>query len=708
MRTNMMMLAAVLCSSAAYGDTFFVDSSADSVDAVPGDGVCATGGGVCTLRAAIMEANALAGDDRIDVPAGVFMLSLAGDGEDAAATGDLDITDDLRIVGAGRDDTVINGIGADRVFHIFGASVDLFDLTLRGGVRPGDDGGGVRDNGPGSLTLTRVRLTDNSAKHGGGLNKMAGHLILEDCLLDENAASHNGGGVYLVGAGDLEATRTTFDHNTCVDDGAGLLYGGTGDATLGGCSFVSNDSADNVGGAGLSMAGGTAKVVDCSFESNTAVNSVGGLYVAGANVFVLRQSRFASNLAATGGVGGVGASSIATVDVDDVEVADNSGDEKGAGAFFDGCSNGSLTRCTVSGNHLAGLGVINRGGGLYLNSGNWTTTDCTFDGNTASDGVGGGLMMEGVGGLTLVRCTISNNVSTAPMGAAGGLGYAATLPGVAINCTFSGNTASVGGGGVGTISDLTFTNCTFADNEALGGVGGAIFGFGVGTIELENTILAASALGANCGGVALFVSNGNNIDADGSCALAGPADQGGVDPLIGPLQNNGGPTRTHALLVGSPAIDAGADVFCPGEDQRGVFRPFDGVGNGTATCDIGAFELTDCNGNGQDDALDVLDATSTDCNTNVVPDDCEIDTDADGVIDDCDNCIDTSNPGQEDTDGNSVGDACEAGVGAIAPSGGCGTGLCATGAIPFMPLMLIGLRLSRRRISRRRRWERGP
>ncbi len=691
MRTYLMVLAALFFCSNACGDTFFVDSTADSADAVPGDGVCATGGGACTLRAAIMEANALAGDDVIEVPVGVYMLSLAGDGEDAAMTGDLDITETLRIEGAGQDDTIINGIGADRVFHIMGATVALFDLTVRGGARPGDNGGGIRDNGPASLTMTRVRVTDNSAKDGGGVYKTGGALTLEDCLFDENIASLSAGGAYHVAvAGEnLEVTRTTFDHNTCADDAGGLFYSGTGDTTLGGCSFLSNQSADNIGGAALTMGGGTAKLVGCTFESNTAVSNVGGLYVSGANTLILRDSRFASNAAAAGIGGGLTAAIIATVDIDDLEVVNNSGREKGAGAFLDGCINGSVTRATFTGNHLTGGGAPNMGGGLYLKDGNWTTTECTFHDNTASDGAGAGLFMEGVGGLTALRCAFTNNASTAPTGAGAGLGYTASVPGVVINSTFSGNTASASGGGVATMADMAFTNCTFAENQALSGIGGAMFAIGIAMVELENTLLAPGVLGTNCGaGGGVFVSNGNNIDSDGSCALAGPDDQSGVAPLIGPLQDNGGPTLTHALLVGSPAIDAGADVFSPGEDQRGVFRPFDGTGNGTATCDIGAFELTDCNGNGVADAMDILDATSTDCNTNAIPDDCELDTDGDGVI-----------------------DACAAGAAPApappaapaAPAGGCGTGLCATGAAPFMPLMLIGLRLSRRRTLRRRR-----
>src|SRR5437660_359344 len=106
-------LAAALLP-AAQAATFTVDSTLDAVDAHPGDGVCATATNVCTLRAAIQEANALAGADTINVPAGMYTLSIPGSFEDEAATGDLDITDDLTLIGAGARSTIIDGGGLDR------------------------------------------------------------------------------------------------------------------------------------------------------------------------------------------------------------------------------------------------------------------------------------------------------------------------------------------------------------------------------------------------------------------------------------------------------------------------------------------------------------------------------------------------------------------------------------------------------------------
>src|SRR3989442_3563837 len=98
--------------------TFTVNDTADAVDAAPGNGSCATAGGTCTLRAAIQEANAHTGADTIMVPAGTYLLTIPGRGEDAAVTGDLDITDDVTITGAGADSTIVDGNRIDRLFEI--------------------------------------------------------------------------------------------------------------------------------------------------------------------------------------------------------------------------------------------------------------------------------------------------------------------------------------------------------------------------------------------------------------------------------------------------------------------------------------------------------------------------------------------------------------------------------------------------------------
>lgn len=113
-----------------------VDRLDDAVDAVPGDGVCATAPEPgCSLRAAIQEANALPGPDDIILPAGTFLLSRAGADENAASTGDLDVTDALSIVGAGSEATIVDGAALDRVMDLLPADsprdVELTDLTLR-------------------------------------------------------------------------------------------------------------------------------------------------------------------------------------------------------------------------------------------------------------------------------------------------------------------------------------------------------------------------------------------------------------------------------------------------------------------------------------------------------------------------------------------------------------------------------------------------
>ena len=161
--------------------TFEVDSTTDAVDANPGDAVCDDGFGRCTLRAAIMEAKNLAGRVAINLPAGTYALSIAGREEDAAATGDLDLADDLAITGDGADTTIVDGGGLDRVFHILpGSTVDITGVAVRNG-NPGDaSGGGIFNDKGGTLTLTDSTVAGNSAATLDGGISNNGELDIRD------------------------------------------------------------------------------------------------------------------------------------------------------------------------------------------------------------------------------------------------------------------------------------------------------------------------------------------------------------------------------------------------------------------------------------------------------------------------------------------------------------------------------------------------
>src|SRR5216117_1327519 len=144
-----MAVAALLGSPApALGASFTVNATHDAVDASPGDGVCADAGGACTLRAAVMEANALPGADEISLPAGFYRINIEGADEDAAASGDLDILEDVRIRGPGHDAAIIAAASGtnrlhDRVLDVLRGYATISGMNLVQGVTDGL-GGGIR------------------------------------------------------------------------------------------------------------------------------------------------------------------------------------------------------------------------------------------------------------------------------------------------------------------------------------------------------------------------------------------------------------------------------------------------------------------------------------------------------------------------------------------------------------------------------------
>jgi hypothetical protein len=241
-------------------------------------------------------------------------------------------------------------------------------------------------------------------------------------------------------------------------------------------------------------------------------------------------------------------------------------------------------------------------GGLAVLSGSTVTVnDCVIKDNVGRNG--GGVLAEGGSTLYMNGCTISGNSSPdlAPNDGGYGGGGISNVNSTAnlTNCTISGNSASDDvygyGGGIlngGSSATTTLLNCTVADNSASGspGRGGGFYNASGCTITFKNTIVANNTAtgGGNNGynqGSGTVTSYGYNIDSEDSCGFTDISDQINTDPLLGPLQDNGGATPTCALLGVSPAVDAGTCSGAPTTDQRGATRPQG------ASCDIGAYEL---------------------------------------------------------------------------------------------------------------------
>jgi CSLREA domain-containing protein len=251
--------------STARAASFTVDSIADAVDANPGDGACGDLTGKCTLRAAIMETNALAGADTIVLPAGTYTLAIAGAGEDAAATGDLDITDEVTITGAGQSTTIIDGGGVDRVIHVLiGSHADIAGVTVQNGVA--NEGGGIWNFG--TLTLIDSTVSGNSAVSGGGIYTFNIDQIatITGSTVSGNATSNDGGGITNSG-GTLDITNSTVSSNSGLV-GGGIYSDGTAE-------FINTIIADSPFGGDCSGAGFTSLGHNLDSDGSCGLAGVG-------------------------------------------------------------------------------------------------------------------------------------------------------------------------------------------------------------------------------------------------------------------------------------------------------------------------------------------------------------------------------------------------------------------------------------------------
>ncbi len=281
-RSRGLVLAAslvLLCAAAARAEDITVNVFEDVPDADAFDGVCdanlSVDGLQCSLRAAIQHANATPGEDRIIVPAGLYRLRLRGDGENAGATGDLDITDDVLIEGAGAGETIVDAKKAkDRVFDVLGsARATISGLTLRSGKAPAtESGGGVRCLGAETTVANCAILKCRAGDDAGGIDVQGGTVYVFDTWIDRCKAKDDGGAMDVDG-GEVVIQRCAFTRNRAKSEGGGIENSGSFVSIQN--STISANKARGSGGISLED-GGVLGLDFCTIAKNKA-KSGGGI-----------------------------------------------------------------------------------------------------------------------------------------------------------------------------------------------------------------------------------------------------------------------------------------------------------------------------------------------------------------------------------------------------------------------------------------------
>jgi CSLREA domain-containing protein len=428
--------------------------------------------------------------------------------------------------------TVFENTADRRGGGIYCSKLTMNQTNVSGNITYGD-GGGIYAKSLANITTSTIsgNSASNSFSRGGGIFS-SGSLSIDRSVVSNNevvTGINDGGGIF--SRGNAQISDSTVSQNTATSSGGGIAVDGTGSLTLI-RTIVSNNSAGHSGG--IDVSSGATTIVGCSITGNQAGDRGGGIICLG------------------------------PLAVSDSRIVGNTAGSEGGGIFCYGAL--SLTNTTVESNEAGG-----DGGGAF-SYGNIFAESCTISNNVASES-GGGVVANG--SIQLSNSTISQNTATSLAGGIWCRGPTATIS----HSTIYRNRSSGAGGGVFMDSGaLSLDNSIVAGNFAESGLDA--------TGLLGASIQAWFSLIGNNSGSGLPIAPVGSPDANGNL-VGGSTFQTAIDPKLVQLADNGGSTRTHALLASSPALNTGnPNAVVPLFDQRGA--PFTRIYGGRV--DMGSYE----------------------------------------------------------------------------------------------------------------------
>ena len=559
LRSLPLMIASAMSVTAA---TFTVTTTADS--------------GAGSLRQAVLDANASTDADTIVFDSAVFgspqIITVA---TELRISANANTVDTLTIIGPGAELLTISGNGTSRIFV---TGVNANDTTSISG-----------------MTLTKGGGNNGGALSNGGITTLTNMLFLENVTNSGGAIYNSGNGTT---SGVLNIVGCTFTNNETTgtningDGGSALENNSSGRVTI---SNSRMSGGKTRGGGGAIRSEGVMEITDSVIENHTsggAGNGDGGGAIYNTGELTVTNCIVRGNTAGEGTSGG-GLVNEGRMTLINTAVSNNTADARGGGIYHGGTASGdflNIINSTISQNvGNAELGQTGRGGGIFIEGANNTTISgsaiyqnqirISAAPTDTTESHGGGIYSNG--GIRIDRSTISGNSAGKEFG---GLRLPHTTENIAItNSTIANNTAPVGGGMGKGDCNLGCATISIGNTVISGNSGGDLKSGGPGGTDDRDAPIAS--LGYNL--IGTFVP--------GTLYTSSSTDLIGVDPKFGPLQDNGGPTLTHAPQLDSPVVDKGKRLSDATTDQRGVNRPFDDPNianaNGGDGSEIGAFEF---------------------------------------------------------------------------------------------------------------------